>query len=466
MKKTHRVSRILFTFLIIPLLAACAGAATTQAPLSTATALPTKAPPPTIVPSATANATATTAPTLKASPSATPTAEPIQPLTWTGKNRPLLMAHYMPWYQAPPVSASFGFHWTMNHFSPKQNADGAWQNLASYYTPLTGPYDSSDDAVLEYQVLLMKLSGIDGVIVDWYGTENYNDYATINSSTAHLFKAIQKAGLKFVICYEDATIRVMLNDGHITKEKAVAQAQKDMRYLQDTWFKDPAYVKFNNQPVLLNFGPQYFKSSDDWKAIFTGLTAQPFLITEDQPLMPAATSGFPWPPMTGAPLSQDALKTYLADFYQKGVDFGFTYIVGSAFPGFHDIYKEAGTGDGYGILDAQNGRTFNITLQEALNHNPNMIQLVTWNDYGEGTIIEPTVEFGYQYLEMVQEARKVTSDGKFTQSADDLRLPLQWYQLRVKHAGDAALVAKLDQAFKNIVAGDVKAASTLLQSVQ
>ena len=39
----------------------------------------------------------------------------------------------------------------------------------------------SDPAVLEYHVLLMKLGGIDGVIVDWYGQDNYYDYlSTIN----------------------------------------------------------------------------------------------------------------------------------------------------------------------------------------------------------------------------------------------------------------------------------------------
>jgi hypothetical protein len=39
--------------------------------------------------------------------------------------------------------------------------------IASHFHPLTGPYDSSNDALLEYQVMLMKLSRIDGVIVDW-----------------------------------------------------------------------------------------------------------------------------------------------------------------------------------------------------------------------------------------------------------------------------------------------------------
>ena len=43
----------------------------------------------------------------------------------------------------------------------------------------------------------MKLSGIDGVIVDWYGSENFWDYGLLNESTQALFKYIKKAGLTF-----------------------------------------------------------------------------------------------------------------------------------------------------------------------------------------------------------------------------------------------------------------------------
>ena len=71
----------------------------------------------------------------------------------------------------------------MDHFQPSLQDENGRPDIASYTMPLTGPYDSSDDAVLEYQILLMKLSGIDGVIVDWYGMEDFWDYAVLNEST-------------------------------------------------------------------------------------------------------------------------------------------------------------------------------------------------------------------------------------------------------------------------------------------
>src|SRR5579863_7252057 len=79
-----------------------------------------------------------------------------------------VMVHYLPWFVSQPYSGSWGWHWTMNHFNPDViNPTNGQAEIASWYYPLIGPYDSADPAVLEYHVLLMKLGGIDGVIVDW-----------------------------------------------------------------------------------------------------------------------------------------------------------------------------------------------------------------------------------------------------------------------------------------------------------
>ena len=71
------------------------------------------------------------------------------------------------------------------------------------------------------------------------------------------------------------------------------------------------------------------------------------------------------------------------------------------------------------------------------------IQLVTWNDYGEGTMFEPTHEQGYRSLEVVQEARRKESGGKFPFAAEDLRLPARLYALRKKPGLDSAVLEKI-----------------------
>ena len=73
-------------------------------------------------------------------------------------------------------------------------------------------------------------------------------------------------------------------------------------------------------------------------------------------------------------------------------------------PGFKDYYKEGGWGNGYTFYDDMNGQLLDQTLQRATNYQIDLLQIITWNDYGEGTIVEPTREFGYSRLEQIQAA--------------------------------------------------------------
>lgn len=100
-------------------------------------------------------------------------------LTASAQPRLLVLAHYMAWYQARPYSAAWGWHWTMNRFNPDVVSNGRRQ-IASHLYPAIGPYDSRDADVAEYHALLMKMSGLAGVIVDWYGASNVYDYPLIN----------------------------------------------------------------------------------------------------------------------------------------------------------------------------------------------------------------------------------------------------------------------------------------------
>ena len=70
-----------------------------------------------------------------------------------------------------------------------------------------------------------------------------------------------------------------------------------------------------------------------------------------------------------------------------------------------------------------------------------MLQLVTWNDFGEGTQIEPTQEDGFKYLEMVQQFAQVQYDRAVLESI------YRHYTLRVKYAGDTEVTRRLNEAY-------------------
>ena len=395
----------------------------------------------------------------------------VAPLSAGAVSKPV-MVYYMPWYVAKPYSGTWGWHWTMNHFNPDVvNASGERQ-IASWYYPLIGPYDSADPAVLEYHVLLMKLGGVDGVIVDWYGPDNYADYALNNYRTAALFQYTRKAGLKFSLCYEDQTIGQEINGDFIRASAAVAHAQQTMRHVQTNYLTDGSFLRWNGRPVLLNFGPQYFKTNAQWQAIFSALEAtnQPAFFTEDNRLA-AGAGAFDWPPMwlsqvpgTGGVLSLAALEGYLSDFDQKAR--AWPAFISSAWPRFHDIYQPAGVRNYWGYLGDRNGDTFRETLGRAMTNTSAIIQIVTWNDYGEGTIVEPTQEYGYRDLGIIQDYRRQYLDAGFPCHTNDLTLAARQYNLRQQYGTNAVISAELDRVFTNIVAGNLVEANLKLMGLE
>ena len=370
-----------------------------------------------------------------------------------------VMVYYMPWFIAKPYTNSWGWHWTMEHYNPDIfNAAGERQ-IASWYYPLIGPYDSADPVVLEYHVLLMKLAGIDGVIVDWYGKDNYLDYGGNNQRTAALFNFTRKAGLKFSLCYEDQTIQQKINGGYLAASNDIAHAQQTMLYVQTNYFSDGSFLKWSNQPVFLNFGPQYFKNNSQWQAIFSVLhpTNQPAFFTEDNRL-PVGAGAFNWPPMwlsqapgTRGVLSVVALENYLSGFDQKAE--AWPAFISSAWPRFHDIYQPAGVRDYWGYLSDRSGDTFRETLRRAMTNASAIVQIVTWNDFGEGTVVEPTQEYGYRDLGIIQDFRRRYLEPDFAYHTNDLSLALRLYTLRRQCGANLMLATELDRAFTNIISG-------------
>ena len=382
------------------------------------------------------------------------------------KPKPLILVHYMPWFQTPSFHGSWGWHWTMNHYNPNSLDSSGHRSIASHYYPLSGPYDSDDPNILEYQTLLMKISGIDGVLVDWYGNDNVFDYGTLNTSAQNIFAAIQKASLLFGIVYEDQSIKHMIDGGYFNASQAYDHGRSALEYLENSWSGTASYLHFDNHPVLLVFGPQYFLRSTDWDSLFSKLRTSPLFITLDNRLTPAAVGSYPWPPMwksnSSGILTQDVLNSYLASFYQQSA--GAPYLITSAFPGFHDIYKEAGVGESYGFLDPLNGETFSSILHLAITHNPDVIQIATWNDYGEGTIVEPTAEFGYQYLDTLQSVKRGL-DAAFGLKEEDLQWPLQILTLRLRFAGNSEIGSALNRVYSLIVSGRRDSINTILDSL-
>lgn len=366
----------------------------------------------------------------------------------------------MPWFQSKPHRGYWGWHWTMGALNPDQVGPDGRRSIATHYYPLIGAYDSADPDVLEYHALLMKIAGIDGVIIDWYGVASLWDYPDIHAASRDLYSALADKGLVFAVCYEDQSLGHLISQGVITQSGAVAQAERDMNALRDLWVAGGSYVMDAGRPLILNFGPQHLYSATEWNQAFSGFSKSPAFLTLNNPVSGATAGTYPWPPMwqsENGVLSTSKLNAYLDGHYASAA--GADVRMGSAFPGFHDYYAQAGLHATYGYLDSRNGATMSETLEKAVSSGSEYVQLVTWNDFGEGTTIEPTREYGYQYLEQIQQT--VIQLRTLPYHAVDLELPLRIFELR--KAG--AATDELDLAVAYLSAGDPSSARTVLENL-
>ncbi len=368
--------------------------------------------------------------------------------------RPQILVHYMPWFAAKPVSGVWGWHWTMNAFDPEKAASGK-RAIASHYYPLIGPYDSGDPAVIEYHLLLIKLAGFDGIIVDWYGLSNRFDYPILHRNTAALFPIAAKTGLKIGICYEDQTIPKLVEAGEIDAHDRVKHAQGVLQWLRKNWFAEPSYLKLDGRPVLLSFG-QSGLTDGEWSEVLPRGTSGPIYFSEHS-RRPAAAGAFDWPVPKEWLARQDRFVKAARDW---------PVAMPAAFPRFHDIYREAKVHDSYGSIPDDSGRTFVTTLKRAIKSRAALVQVVTWNDWGEGTAIEPSTEFGYRDLEAMQRLRRELVDPAFAPRPDDLRLAYRLYLLRRKEAAHNGLRTKNDEVSRLLATGRLAAARETLARVE
>lgn len=383
-----------------------------------------------------------------------PDNENLAPVAVQKTNQTKIFMHYMTWFETNESSSNqqWGYHWTMANKNPNIMDGNGRREIASYYYPLIGPYHSGDKDVIENHLLLMKYAGIDGVLIDWYGTYNLNDYRMIKENTEQLIAMMDDVGMDYAIVYEDRFLGNIVDAG--LAPTTTSAAKTDLAYLQNNYFGDTHYIKINDKPLLLNFGPITLTTPADWTNAFSNLSPKPTFLTlwnESTDAGSNASGEFAWVYKN---------NTYLTDFYSNNLP-NLQIAFGSAYPGFNDYYAQGGGGASLGWTIAHNnGATLDETLALSKTANVDYLQLITWNDFGEGTMIEPTVEFGYTYLEKIKTFAGVQNTQSFFSKISEL------YNLRKQYKGNAEIQKKLDKAFQYFVSMQPDKAVVILNGIK
>jgi hypothetical protein len=376
------------------------------------------------------------------------------------KTNPLkVYMHYMPWFESPATlgGTNSGSHWQFNNRNPNIVDANGRRQIASHYYPKIGPYASRDPHVIEYHLLLMKYAGVDGVMLDWYGVQGANgDVGDLLTNSNAIVDRVDDVGLKFGVILEDRFSKTAID----SNTPDIAKAKANVAYLKNNYFNNPAYIRQNSDadPLLGVFGPITFKTQAQWTEILAEAGEPVDFLTlwyQKNDAGASADGEYAW-------IYQDADRTHLqhqSDFYRlRAPTLGTAGA--AAYPGFDDYYQEGGSSTNIGFtIPHNNGQTLadTLTLAQQNSRVIDFLQLATWNDYGEGTMFEPTVETGFAYLEQLQDFTGVPY-GKA-----ELELIYRLYRARKEFAGNAAKQLVLDQAATQFAALDVAAAASLLE---
>jgi len=358
-------------------------------------------------------------PSIVTLPNTTTKVDSLAYTTGRKTNPAKIVMHYMPWFEknASP-NGKWGLHWTMSTKDPNIMVDGYpdRRQIASFYYPLIGAYYSGDPEVIEYHLLLMKYSGVDAAAIDWYGTHDLNDYKINFENSDQFIKRTKEAGLEFGIVYEPYINSIVEN---VTGQNKSLAAIDDVNFLKSNYFNQSNYLKINNENEFLVFGNNF--TGPEWNEIFKSSGASPrtyFL----QNLSNGLASINPSPGEYFWVNSSDMGGQKNWDSSFKGLK------ISGAYPGFKDFYVQGGWTNNHlnWVIDVSTA-----TLRDRLDFlktiNSNVVQIQTFNDFGEGTMMEPTVEFGFSFLNELQ---------KFTgapYSTKELELIYKYYVLRTKY---------------------------------
>ncbi|HEX6971177.1 MAG TPA: hypothetical protein VF234_03070, partial [Limnochordia bacterium] len=300
----------------------------------------------------------------------------------------LVLAFYYPWYGSLEKQGRW-IHW--------EGVDAASQQIASAtHYPLLGPYDSHDPAVIDRHFSWAKDAGIDGLIVSWWGAGDFTDRAM-----PLLLDHAAQHGLKISIYWETVP--------YDTAEERIRWGTIDLAYVLRRYGDHPAFLKVDGRPVIFVYGRVMGQIGFyEWPAIVEQAETAyggPFLLIADgiQRSNAALFDGVHaynpvgWvvrtPPARLAEVSRATYAGEVEIARRAGKIAAVTVI-----PGYDDTKIRTP-----GLKAERNeGRTYKTLWEAAIAAAPDWILITSFNEWHEGSEIEPSAEYGETYLSITR----------------------------------------------------------------
>lgn len=334
-----------------------------------------------------------------------------------------VVAHYFNWFSTPQGRGGWR-HWDWQGNGPKHDPntirDDGRHDIASVYYPLIGPYDSYDPHVVEYHMRTAQAAKIDGFCLDWYGLPSLE-----NKGMPLLLAAADRLGFKLCVCFED---KAMFGYHYAprTRAEAVENAIENLAYILRHHAIHPSYLRIDGKPVIVNFSwsepgdgvqqgvdgfsaEEYARILDAVRQKFDVIFVHDYHAHIKASYWSVADSVYPWLDTNG-----DALTEFYRESDRRHAAGNLRFRSGLVYPGF-DNRAVWGWGQGPTVTPREDGAFYERSWNIVQSNGVDFVHVATWNDFAEGAVIEPTVEFGFTYLEQTERLaarfKGVASDG-------------------------------------------------------
>lgn len=252
-------------------------------------------------------------------------------------------------------------------------------------------YASSDAATIARQVEQAQAAGIDAFVQSWYGPQTANNQTETNFRT--LLDVAAQRGFRAAVDFE--TYGPFFPD--------LGSVIEALRTLLATHAQHPGYLRYAGKPVIFFWKQERF-SVDTWAAVRAQLDPEraSLWIAEGTDL--SYLSVFDGHHLYNIAWSSDPTRT-LADWasrvrrYESQNNVQRLWVA-TVMPGF----DESRTGTASPIVRGrQDGAFYRQTWTAAMASRPDWIVITSFNEWVEGSMIEPSVSYGNLYLDLTRE---------------------------------------------------------------
>ncbi len=281
----------------------------------------------------------------------------------------------------------------------------SWDRAKTTY-PSLGRYSSDDVAVMRRHAQRARAAGIDGFIVSWKSTPS------LNSRLTKLVRVADETGLKLEVIYEGLDFS--------RNPLPVARVASDLEFFARRFAPDRAF-DLEGKPVVIWSGTWRF-TRRQIASVAARVRGRIQLLASEK-----STAGYRrlrglvdgdayyWSSVN--PRTTPGYARKLAEMSAAVHSDGGLWVAPAA-PGF-DARLVGGTR----VVPRDGGATLRSEWNAAMTSSPDILGLISWNEFSENSEIEPTKAFGNTYLSVVSDliGTRYAVQGDFDSSASPPR---------------------------------------------